>query len=98
MSEVQQMKDMVKAGKAIDVSVYPKPDGWGGDYLLPYSVVQQIDAGYQANGAGHNPDFCDLRAGQWIWWIGRHHKTGQVRASLSFTSELNNEYKQLFQR
>jgi hypothetical protein len=91
-AEREKMKTMVDCGDAVDVSHYPQPQEWDGDYLLPNALERRING-------HHAPEFCDLRNAQWVWWIGRHRKTGRLRASLSFKgAELNGEYEQLLQR
>lgn len=43
-------------------------------------------------------DYCDRRIARWIWSIGRHHKTGEILASLDNRFLGNAEYECIWLR
>jgi len=76
------MERKLNSGEAIDVSGCQRSGV--GDYILTEFTA--------------DVDYCDKKREVWIWSIGRHKETGEIRASTSNTYYHNNDYECLWLR
>lgn len=68
----RRMAEKLLSGKAIDLSGAPRDAD--GDYILRDE---------HGNGPGfiEDKDYCDARTERWVWSIGQHWITDEIRAS-----------------
>ncbi len=84
-----RMAEKLSDGEAEDISQCERtPEG---HYILTGDLAQEAER-------MEGTDFCDAKAEQWVWSIGRNLKTGQILASTDAVFYQNPEYYCLFLR
>jgi hypothetical protein len=70
MPNQKAMEELVKTGEAVDVSNCHR---WMDKFYDVTSTFRGMDA---------EVDYCDVKAGAWVWSIGEHKVTRRLYASL----------------
>ena len=79
-----RMEERLASGECLDVGELGRPNAYASEYTLDAYV--------------DGKDYCERRTERWVWSIGKHMVTGEIRAAFDARFYQNPEWECLWLR